>query len=140
MNHDQDFYQWSMNCAEQLRTGHLAGLDLIRIAEEIEDMGRSEKHALASHLRVLILHLLKWRYQPALRSVSWRLSITNARDDIAELLEDNPSLNHQLPEIVIRRYSAARQGAILETGLPAATFPTDCPFTIAQLLDSEYWL
>ncbi|PQJ95499.1 DUF29 family protein [Chromatium okenii] len=49
MNHDQDFYQWSINCAEQLRTSHLAGLDLIRIAEEIEDMGRSEKHALASH-------------------------------------------------------------------------------------------
>jgi hypothetical protein len=139
MNHDQDFYQWAMNSAQQLRTGNLAGLDLIRIAEEIEDMGRSEKHALASHLRVLMLHLLKWRYQPALRSVSWRLSITNARDDIAELLEDNPSLNSKLAEIVSRRYSAARQGAMLETGLPAVTFPIDCPFTIVQLLDSEYW-
>ena len=140
MNHDQDFYQWAMNSAQQLRAGHFADLDLMRIAEEIEDMGRSEKHALASHLRVLMLHLLKWRYQPALRSVSWRLSITNARDDIAELLEDNLSLHHQLPEMVMRRYPAARQGAILETGLSAATFPIDCPFTIAQLLDSEYWL
>lgn len=137
MNHDQDFYHWTINSAQQLRAGNVAGLDLIRLAEEIEAMGRSEKHALASHLRVLMLHLLKWHYQPALRSVSWQLSITNARDEIAELLEDNPSLNHTLPEMINRRYPAARQGAMIETGLAATTFPRVCPFSIAQLLINE---
>ncbi|MBK5964630.1 hypothetical protein CCR95_11200 [Thiocystis minor] len=138
-SHDRDFYAWALESANRLRAGNLAGLDLQRIAEEIEDMGRAEKHALASHLKILILHLLKWRYQPTLRSLSWQLSITNARDEIAELLEDSPSLTGKLPEILARRYPAARQGAILETGLPAATFPTECPLTIEQLLDPEYW-
>lgn len=138
-SHDQDFYAWALESAHRLRAGNLADLDLQRIAEEIEDMGRAEKHALASHLKILILHLLKWRYQTTLRSLSWQLSITNARDEIAELLEDSPSLTGKLPEILARRYPAARQSAILETGLPAATFPTECPFTVEQLLDSDDW-
>ncbi|AFL73157.1 DUF29 domain-containing protein [Thiocystis violascens] len=138
-SHDRDFYAWALESANRLRAGNLAGLDLQRIAEEIEGMGRAEKHALASHLKILILHLLKWRYQPTLRSLSWQLSIANARDEIAELLEDSPSLTGKLPEILARRYPAARQGAILETGLPAATFPTGCPLTVEQLLDPEYW-
>lgn len=138
-SYDRDFYAWALESAHRLREGNLAGLDLQRIAEEIEDMGRAEKHALASHLKILILHLLKWRYQPALRSLSWQLSITNARDEIAELLEDSPSLIGKLPDILARRYPAARQGAILETGLPSATFPTECPLAVEQLLDPEYW-
>lgn len=138
-SHDQDFYAWALESAHRLRAGNLAGLDLQRIAEEIEDMGRAEKHALASHLKILILHLLKWRYQPTLRSLSWQLSITNARDEIAELLEDSPSLKVKLPDILTRRYPAARQGAILETGLSGDAFPTACPFSVEQLLDPEYW-
>lgn len=138
-NPDRDFYAWAMDSARRLRIGHLSGLDLERIAEEIEDMGRAEQRALASHLKILILHLLKCRYQPTLRGLSWQLSIANARDEIAELLEDSPSLKGRLPDILARRYPAARQGAILETGFPAATFPTECPLTIEQLLDPEYW-
>ena len=135
-----DRYAWTLESANRLRSGRLAGLDLERIAEELEEMGRSEKHALSSHLKVLMLHLLKWRHQPSFRGVSWQLSITNARDEIQELLEDSPSLRRQLPDLMMRRYPVARQHAVLETGLPEATFPTQCPFTVEQLLDAEYWV
>ena len=135
----QDFYAWTLESAEHLRSGRLSQVNLERIAEELEEMGRSERHALSSHLKVLMLHLLKWRYQPSFRGVSWQLSITNARDEIDELLSDSPSLRGQLPALLARRYAAARQRAVLETGLPESTFPSDCPFSIEQLLDAAYW-
>lgn len=139
LQHDEDFYAWATDSAACLRAGRWAELDVDHIAEELEDMGKQQKHALAGHLKILILHLLKWRYQPGLRGVSWRLSINNARDEIAELLEDSPSLATKLPEIAARRYAAARNRASLETGLLLETFPAQCPFTVDQLLDANYW-
>ena len=136
---DLDFYAWSIDSAARLRGGRVAEVDLDGVAEELEDMGNSQKHALGGYLKVLVIHLLKWRYQPGLRGVSWRLSITNARDEIAELLEDSPSLATKLPEILARRYPAARSRAALETGLPIETFPVECPFSGDQLRDPDYW-
>ena len=102
-------------------------------------MGKAQRHALASHLKVLMVHLLKWRYQPNFRGVSWRLSIANARDEVAELLEDSPSLRTKIADLVARRYPAARNRAALETGLAEDAFPPTCPFTERELLDAAYW-
>ncbi len=71
--------------------------------------------------------------------MSWRLSITNAHDEIAELLEDSPSLRPKIAELIARRYPAARRRAALETGLPEETFPRTCPFSEEQMLDASYW-
>ena len=97
--HDSDFYAWSLEQAALLRAGRIAEADLAAIAEEIESMGKTEKRELVSRLTALPLHLLKWRYQPAGRGNSWRLSITNARDEIADLIDDNPSLKAVLDEV-----------------------------------------
>ncbi|MBK5941947.1 DUF29 domain-containing protein [Halochromatium roseum] len=137
--HDGDYYAWALEAAEHLRAGRLSEVDLNGVAEELEDMGKAQRHALASHLKVLIVHLLKWRYQPGFRGVSWRLSIANARDEIAELLEDSPSLRPKLAALVERRYPAARNRAALETGLAEETFPSNCPFSEEELLDVRYW-
>jgi hypothetical protein len=137
--HDKDFYAWTVESANRIREGRLAEVDLMSVAEELEDMGKAQRHALASHLKVLMVHLLKWRHQPGLRGVSWRLSITNARDEIAELLEDSPSLRGKVPELMARRYPAARARAALETGLAEQGFPDSCPFDPEQLLDSAFW-
>jgi hypothetical protein len=133
-----DFYAWTLETARLLRTGCLDHVDLEQVAEEIEDMGKNDRRALGSHLKVLMLHLLKWRHQPSHRGVSWRLSIANARDEIAALLADSPSLKTRLGELVEQRYPGARQQAALQTGLPAANFPNACPFTTSQLLDDGY--
>jgi hypothetical protein len=136
---NSDYYAWALETAERLRDGRLSEVDLIGVAQELEDMGKAQRHALASHLKVLIVHLLKWRYQPSFRGVSWRLSITNARDEIAEVLEDSPSLRPKLGELVARRYPAARSRAALETGLSEDSFPPSCPFSEHQILDASYW-
>lgn len=138
--HEGDYYAWALEAAEHLRAGRLSEVDLSGVAEELEDMGKAQRHALASHLKVLIVHLLKWRYLPSFRGVSWRLSIANARDEIAELLEDSPSLRPKIGELVTRRYPAARNRAALETGLAEETFPSSCLFSEDDLLDAAYWL
>lgn len=135
--YDGDFYAWTLQTAQQLRSGQLDQVDLTQVAEEIEDMGKSDRRALESHLKILMLHLLKWHHQPSHRGVSWRLSIANARDEIAAILRDSPSLRPRLDELAASRYTGARKQAILETGLAPSSFPETCPFSVEQLLEED---
>ena len=131
--YDQDFYAWASEQAGLLREGRLSGADIAHIAEEIETLGRTEKRELRSRLGVLFLHLLRWRYQPGRRGRPWELSIANARDELAELLADSPSLRAALPEAVASAYRRARLHAEQQTGLPAGT-PVECPWTFDQAM------
>ncbi len=132
--YDRDFYAWSNEQATLLRAGNLAAADIAHIAEEIESMGRSEKRELVSRLTVLLLHLLKWRYQTERRSRSWELSIDNSRFALVKHLADNPSLKASLTEALETAYYTARRDAAIETGMPLETFPADCPWTFEQAM------
>jgi len=137
--YDHDFYAWTNEQAGLLRTGKLSEADLEHIAEEIESMGKSEKRELISRLTVLLLHLLKWEFQPMRRGASWRLSIANTRDALTDHLADNPSLQNVLEASVANAYRRARRDAALETGLSENTFPSSCPWTFDQMLDENFW-
>lgn len=102
-------------------------------------MGRSERRELANRLEQLLLHLLKWQYQPVRRSKSWRASIRYQRLGIARLLDDNPSLRGMIPVLLENVYASAVLRAEIETNLAATMFPTVCPYTIDQMLDIA-WL
>lgn len=138
-NYDQDLIAWAMKNAALLRAGRLDEIDAAHIAEELEDLGKSERRALGSHLRNLVMHLLKWEHQPERRSGSWRSSIDNARAEIAEIVEDSPSLRPIAKERLEKDYALARKNAISETGLPPDAFPTRCPYTIDQVLSDAFW-
>jgi uncharacterized protein DUF29 len=90
--YEQDFYAWAMKNAELLRQGRISEVDAMHLAEELEDMGKSNRRALLSRLQVLITHLLKYQRQPHLRSRSWEMTIRNRRDVIHDLLQESPSL------------------------------------------------
>lgn len=138
-SYDRDFYAWAMKNAELIRQGRFTEVDAQHIAEELESMGRSERRALMSRLAVLLAHLLKWQYQPTLRSNSWQYTIKEQRLAVADLLEDNPSLKAQLEEIRERAYQSARLIAARETGLGEETFPVSCPFSFDQVMDEDFW-
>jgi len=137
--YDQDFYAWSNQQAALLRAGKLGQADIEHIAEEIESMGKTEKRELISRLTVLLLHLLKWRFQPAKRVVSWEASIRVQRNRLADHLDDNPSLKPLLPAALSAAYRDALLEAVAETGLPAVTFPAKCPWSFEQALDAGFW-
>ncbi len=136
--YDEDFFAWTEEQARLLRAGEFSQLDTANIAEEIDDMGRSIRHELRSRLSVLTMHLLKWRYQPGYRSPSWSGTISEQREQIADLLEESPSLNPALAQNLTKIYRRAVNKAMRDTGLPEATFPADCPFTPEQILAEDF--
>ena len=137
--YDQDFYAWANEQAAILRAGNLTAADIEHIAEEIESMGRTEKRELVNRLVVLLLHLLKWQFQPGLRGNSWRLTIEEQRYRLDDHLADNPSLKATLPTSTANAYRLALVEAERETGLTRATFPAACPWTFEQITDDAFW-
>lgn len=137
--YEQDFYAWANEQAALLREGKLAAADIEHIAEEIESMGKTEKRELVSRLKVLLLHLLKWQFQPSLRGRSWRLSIMEQRREVLDHLADNPSLKTRLIETISNAYSLAVIGAAKETELDLDAFPTECPWLFDQIMDAGFW-
>ena len=137
--YDQDFYAWSREQADLLRAGNAVDADLENIAEEIESMVKTEKRELISRLTVLILHLVKWRFQPAERSRSWRLSVEGQRLDIEDLLKDNPSLRPVVSDSIGQAWRRALIEAQKETGLEASMFPSVCPWASNQVSSDDFW-
>jgi hypothetical protein len=138
-SYEDDFYAWSREQAALLRAGKADQADLEHIAEEIESMGRTEKRELIARLTILLLHLLKWRFQPAMRSRGWRLSIEGQRLDIEDHLDDNPSLRAILAPSIAQAYRRAVIEAARETGLDAAAFPGACPYRFEQMMLADFW-
>jgi hypothetical protein len=137
--YEEDFYAWANQQAELLRAGKISEADIEHIAEEIESMGKSEKRELASRLNVLLLHLLKWQYQPGRRGASWQATIRVQRRDLAVHMKDNRSLKAVLPEAIEQAYGNAIIEAGAETGLLESTFPATCPWSMEQLMDLDFW-
>jgi hypothetical protein len=137
--YDDDFYAWANEQAALLRAGKFSEADIEHIAEEIESMGKTEKRELISRLRVLMLHLLKWRFQPMKRTPSWEASIKVQRSDLSDHLEDNPSLKSLIPEILEKTFRSAVLEAVAETGQPLSAFPSECPWTFAQIIADDFW-
>ena len=131
--YEQDFYQWTQEQAELLKAGALSQLDVENLIEEIESMGKSQKRALISRMTVLLMHLLKWDYQPDRRSGSLKSTIITQRKEIKRLLKDNPGLKSIITEMLTETYLDAAEIASAETELPESTFPETCPYTVEHL-------
>jgi hypothetical protein len=114
-------------------------VDVENLAEEIEDMGKSLRREWESRLKVLIVHLLKWVFQPELREVCWQLTIQEQRDQLHELLADNPSLKNQMTASLERTYPRAVKRTALETSLAEETFQKECPFRLEYILNESFW-
>lgn len=139
-NYESDYYGWTQEQAALIRAGKLDQVDLANVLEEIESMGKAQKEALRSRLRVLLAHLLKWQFQsdyPYRRS--WELTIKNQRDELEFHLSDNPSLRPKIPEALGNAYRLAIRDAARETGINEKAFPVECPWSYEQVMDSEFW-
>lgn len=136
--YDLDFYHWTQTMAAALRQGRWQELDPDNLAEEIESLGRSDKRALKHRLEVLLMHLLKWQYQPENRSNSWRATIVEQRLRILDLLDDSPRLKPYLEAEFANGYTNACKLAVAETDLDATAFPVQCPFTLKTVLTDGF--
>ncbi|MCI4626905.1 MAG: DUF29 domain-containing protein [Candidatus Magnetoovum sp. WYHC-5] len=136
--YDSDFYQWALYNAELLKQGKFTEIDIDNIAEELEDMGKNNKRELESRLMVLIMHLLKWQYQPIRRSESWRATINTQRVEIERLLKNSPSLKHNIETVIDEAFKDAAISFEDETGIDKKHLLQTCPYTFEQLRDRSF--
>jgi hypothetical protein len=136
--YEQDYYLWLETTVRLLREGQLSELDVANLVEEIDDMGRSEKRAVYSNLKILLIHLLKYSYQAEKRSKSWLASIVEHRQRLRKAFKESPSLQAYFTEIFNECYQDARELAAAETGLEIDAFPVEPPFTPEETLNSDY--
>jgi Domain of unknown function DUF29 len=136
--YEQDYCLWLENTAQLLKERLLEQVDFDNLIEEIEAMGRSQKSAFKSNLKILLMHLLKWKYQQNKRSNSWRSTIREHRQRIRDDFADSPSLKRYFAEIFAETYKDSRELTSDETGLKLEIFPMNCPLTDEQILDTNY--
>src|SRR3990167_11493397 len=125
--YNKDFYSWAIHNAQLLREGKLSEVDIAHVAEEIESMGKSERRELINRLAILMAHLLKWQYQPGNRGNSWKYTIKEQRSCLSRLIEESPSLKHELEKRLGEAYEDACYIALSETGLNEDAFPKTSP-------------
>jgi len=137
--YNTDVIAWANEQAGLLRAGRLDRLDIEHIAEEIEDVGKSEQRELASRMAVLLAHLLKWQFQPERRGASWETTIRTQRTRIERRLRRTPSLARSLkdPDWWADAWDDALDVATRETDI--TDLPCTCPWEITQVLDPD-WL
>jgi hypothetical protein len=136
--YEDDIAAWAEQQARLLREGRFDQLDIAHLAEEIEDVGKSEQRELANRMALLLTHLLKWQMQPGRRGASWEITIRTQRRGIERRLNETPSLRPILedPEWWAGVWDDATGQAASETGL--ADFPETCPWSAAQVLDQDW--
>jgi len=140
--YEQDFFTWTQEQAAALRAGRLQALDPQHLADEIEDMGRSEQRALASRLAIIIAHLLKLEIQlerTPTNEKSWRNSVATQRRQTQRLLQKNPGLKKAdiLSDALESAWDDGRDLAIRETGMDPDRFPAENPYPLSRLLDES---
>ena len=109
-----DLALWSAQQAEAIRAaareGSNAPVDWDNVAEEIESLGASERRTLASHIRTVLEYLMKLQGSPAPDPRRrWRETITRARIEIEQILEESPSLRREVSDVIARQHRATRR-------------------------------
>ncbi|OQW92022.1 MAG: hypothetical protein BWK78_02935 [Thiotrichaceae bacterium IS1] len=145
--YEKDFYGWVTHHIELLKQRKFDEVDLDILIEELESMSVQDKNTLASRFIILIAHLLKWQYQfnqlnerwNNFTGASWQGSIREQRIKIEFQLENSPSLKNYLNEAVAKAYPKAVALAAKETGISKTIFPNECPYSLEQLLNDNFY-
>lgn len=132
----EDETAWLEAMADLIRTGQVAELDYPHLREYLIDMSRRDRREVWSRLVGLLMHILKWVHHPDHRSRSWRGSIIAQRQELSELASQGVLRKHA-EAVLAETYLDAVELAVAETGLPLASFPTECAYSLDDLLAYE---
>ncbi len=132
--YEADEHRWIEAQIEALRTGRTDQLDRAHLIEYLTEMTIRDRRELRSRLTILLIHLLNTRFQPARLSRSWVDTILAQQSEVKTLLADIPSIAQHVPELLAEAYDDAARRVARQTGLPRATFPAACPWTLDEAL------
>jgi hypothetical protein len=134
--YEQDETAWLEVMSNLAAEGRHAEMDFPNLSEFLADMAKRDRREVSSRLVVLLIHLLKWEYQPDHRSGSWQGTILEQRRELRKLLESGTLHNHA-DSVLAEAYADARKQAAAETGLPRGTFPGECRWDLESLVTDE---
>jgi hypothetical protein len=143
--YEDDFYAWTQHQAEVVRTMPVSDnrFDREHVAEEIEDLGKSERDAIRSQIRRIIEHFLKLAYSPAQAPrFDWMHSISDARAAMEDKM--SPTLRHDVEATLDRLYSGACRSAALALRTygeeeAARGFPEKCPYSLDEICQQDWY-
>jgi Domain of unknown function DUF29 len=138
--YEADYAAWLEHQVGLLKADRWSEVDKDKLIDEVESLGRSEFRSFVSAIEVVLIHMLKWDFQPQRRTASWIASIVEHRRRIESELEDSPSYSARRDEAVRRAYRTAPIAAARETRLPISTFPADCPYSWSEIVDRDHAL
>ena len=136
--YDSDVHAWAREQTRAIAERRLADIDWANVAEEIECVGNSQRHEIRNRLRILLLHLAKWEYQPEKRKNGWIGSIGEARSRIAGVIDDSPSLRRLPADRLEWSWTRARMQAAEDMRLSLDSLPEECPYSAEQVLDDTF--
>ncbi|MGB5595929.1 MAG: DUF29 domain-containing protein [Crocosphaera sp.] len=138
--YEQDFVLWVDETVKHLYNQDLEQIDWPHLIEEIEGLGREQRHKVDSYLVQLLIHLLLycyWETEKERCQRGWENKIDNFRLELELLFESKTLYNYYLKRIE-ELYPKAKKLVIKKTKLPSNIFPETCPFSSEQLLDIEF--
>lgn len=137
--YERDYYTWALQQARALKEHRLEDLDWENLSDEVEGLAKTERRELRSRIKVLLIHLIKWQFQPQRRTRSWKTTIDVQRLEIQEHLDENLGLKPSVPEILAQAYRTARldvSGRFLRRSDPQP--PVASPWTVEQVMDQQF--
>ena len=143
--YNDDFHAWTQYQAEVLRSMPCDDnrFDRENVAEEIEDLGKSQRDSGAQRGAPHLVHFLKLEYSPVIDPrFDWMGSIDNARAELEETLTATLRQDTEaaLPRLYSRAKSIATKGLVrFGEGDVAARFPAECRYTLQQILDDDWY-
>jgi uncharacterized protein DUF29 len=135
--YEADETAWLDAMTELIQLGHCEDLDFAHLGEYLGDMALRDRREVASRMLTYTAHVLKWEYPPEKRSNSWRATIIEQRKQLAMRAKSGVLRNHA-EEVLAEVYEDAVEVAGAETGLPRESFPAECPYTVEQLLTTDF--
>jgi hypothetical protein len=135
--YEHDFYAWTQETAALIAAGKWQEIDQALLADEVGGLGREDKREMARRVQRILKELLVWWAMPGERRGNWAVTISEQRTALEAIVEDSPSLKAQLGEVVAKEYRWARSKAQDQT--TGYRFPETCPFTVAQMLDDDFF-
>ncbi len=137
--YEADEHEWLWENVKLIDQGRVDEIDHEHIREFLEDMAKRDHREVYSRLKVLLMHLLKWKYQPNKRTKSWKVTIRNQRDDLNFDFDESKTLKNYGLKQFDKTYKKARQLSSDETGLDMSVFPGKAPFSFHEIMNDDFF-
>ena len=140
--YERDYYAWIRKQIRAIRERRLEEVDWTNVAEEMDDLGKSEKRSVEPHIARIIEHLLKLSYTPErprrLNRRGWEITVREARRQLGRLFDESPSLRRKTREVFPHAYQGGRNAVLIATTLSEAVLPESSPWSLEQVLDEGF--